>query len=125
MTMFEPTEVEKYFREKYDPECGAYIPPGWEDLVLKAEAVGLALYPHDFHVTQIKEKFGGLRFYFTPFDKLLVQLINVIEQQSFHVCEWCGKPGELRKEGWYRTLCDVHLEEEKQGRRSWEPKLKD
>lgn len=61
---------------------------------------------------QIKEKFGGLRFYYElrNVDKLHAAQIAVATQQaeqaSFGICEACGKPGTRRDTGWICTLCD-------------------
>jgi len=62
---------------------------------------------------QIKEKFGGLRFYYmmnTENNDLVrtVQiLIDSAEDKSYTVCEVTGKPGELCKNGWhFKTLCE-------------------
>jgi hypothetical protein len=30
------------------------------------------------------------------------------ELESIHTCEICGQPGELREDGWIKTLCDEH-----------------
>lgn len=67
-------------------------------------------------VDQIKEKFGGLRFYVTPVncDNYLSDsidgMIDMAEAMSYTICEDCGKPGILRSGGWIRTLCDEHEE---------------
>jgi len=65
-----------------------------------------------FHVVQVKEKFGGLRFYVTPATHKIFDRIHEVEEESFHICEVCGKPGKLRnKIPWWQTLCDTHLQE--------------
>jgi hypothetical protein len=58
-------------------------------------------------ILQVKEKFGGLRFYANGCTKEMNDLIRVAEEESYKICEDCGKPGELRDTGWYRTLCDT------------------
>jgi len=59
--------------------------------------------------TQVKEKFGGLRFYINAGSDEIHQRIIQAEKESYTVCEKCGEPGELRKDnGWYSTLCDKH-----------------
>jgi hypothetical protein len=59
--------------------------------------------------TQVKEKFGGLRFYINAGSDEIHQRILQAEKESYKVCEKCGEPGELRKDiGWYFTLCDTH-----------------
>jgi len=85
-------------------ECGR----GWESLYApliarcKAEGVG---------VLQIKEKFGGLRFYVMDGSEELHAAIKEAEAKSLTICEQCGSPGELRKGGWRKTLCDQHAQE--------------
>ena len=35
------------------------------------------------------------------------ELLNDLEARSFKVCEYCGKPGSVRTDGWLKTLCDA------------------
>ncbi len=57
---------------------------------------------------QIKEKFGGLRFYATRFDdKTVMKMIDKAEKEAENTCEMCGKPGKIRNDrSWIKTLCD-------------------
>lgn len=55
---------------------------------------------------QVKEKFGGLRFYMSSTNDEIRDLVSNVEALSFKTCEDCGSPGTLRQTGWYRTLCD-------------------
>jgi hypothetical protein len=59
-------------------------------------------------VEQIKEKFGGLRFYYRGGDDYILGLIQMAESWAAHSCETCGAPGKRRGGGWIRTLCDHH-----------------
>ena len=61
-------------------------------------------------VRQIKEKFGGLRYYCSVDNYSDVYaLIQAAEAESFVTCEDCGKPGILRTgRHWLSTLCDEH-----------------
>lgn len=59
---------------------------------------------------QVKEKFGGLRFYINGGDKHIWALVDFAEAMSYRVCEICGKPGKTREGGWILTLCDEHHE---------------
>lgn len=59
-------------------------------------------------VTQVKEKFGGLRFYYNGGDSKVDGMVRMAEAWADHTCETCGVPGKLRKGGWLRTLCDEH-----------------
>jgi hypothetical protein len=62
-----------------------------------------------FEVLQVKEKFGGLRFYVNcRRNEAIRQRIGIAADESFHTCEVCGQPGTLREERWIKTLCDEH-----------------
>lgn len=80
--------------------------------------------PHDQVVaTQVKEKFGGLRFYvkFVPQDpekrcgdyEYFYGLIDMAGALSYNTCEVCGNKGEVRTDGWHMTLCDKHYREKR------------
>ncbi len=66
-------------------------------------------------VEQIKEKFGGLRFYYQGGDETIQGMVRMAESWADRTCEECGKPGERRGGGWVQTLCDEH-EAERQAR---------
>jgi hypothetical protein len=66
-------------------------------------------------VNQIKEKFGGLRFYYSGGDDEISGMVRMAEAWANVACEECGKPGRSRSGGWIRTLCDEH-EAERQAR---------
>ena len=86
---------------------------GWLPLIQKLDADIRNLCP-DYRVEQIKEKFGGLRYYYcSPLDASefvrdhVEALVCAAEDASFEICELCGAKGELRNvQGWWRTLCD-------------------
>ena len=69
-------------------------------------------------VTQIKEKFGGLRFYYEGGDDMIDGMVRMAESWAARTCETCGNPGRSRSGGWIRTLCDVHEEERQQAMRA-------
>lgn len=81
------------------------VGPGWAALVAEAYAA----LPDGSTIQQVKEKFGGLRFYATPD----VEEIEEIEARSETICEDCGAAGRTRNTppgtmyGWLRTLCDA------------------
>jgi hypothetical protein len=56
--------------------------------------------------TQVKEKFGKLRFYIDTYSEEVQQHIKLAEKLSAITCEDCGAPGQMRKGGWIRVLCD-------------------
>lgn len=69
----------------------------------------------DVVVAQIKEKFGGLRFYYDGGDDVIDGMVRMAESWAGRTCEVCGNPGVARNGGWIKTLCDHH-EAERQAR---------
>jgi hypothetical protein len=63
-------------------------------------------YPVTFD--QIKEKFGGLRIYFSGGDDYVSGVIGMAEDMSYKLCEVCGNKGRPNEGGWITTLCDEH-----------------
>lgn len=86
------------------------VGPGWrklvEDLIDDLFTLGW-----NGHVFQVKEKFGGLRFYIGEGNPVIYNRINEAEDLSFHICEECGEPGERYYDGWIKTLCPKHAAE--------------
>ena len=66
-------------------------------------------------VTQIKEKFGTLRFYYDGGDEYIRGLEDMAESMTARTCEDCGCPGVARstkQKRWVRVLCDKHAYEQ-------------
>ena len=79
---------------------------GWNQLIKELIEELMAL-GWDRKVTQVKEKFGGLRFYIGGGSKEVHDAINRAENKSYTICEDCGSPGKLRSNRyWELTLCD-------------------
>lgn len=57
---------------------------------------------------QIKEKFGGLRIYFSGGDDRVRGIVGLAEEMSYKLCEVCGNKGRPNEGGWISTLCDAH-----------------
>lgn len=64
----------------------------------------------EYYAVQVKEKFGGLRFYMSMETEEMSRAIQEAEAQSAATCEACGLPGKRRGRGWVKTLCDRHAE---------------
>lgn len=100
-------------------ECG----DGWfhliEELLLAAKQRVEAGGWGSFRVVQVKEKFGGLRFYYEGGDEHFAGMVEMAERLSFRICEACGawatetriardpETGEPRGY-WVATLCAEH-----------------
>lgn len=63
---------------------------------------------------QVKEKFGGLRFYVESATNEQYNYIDFIEAMSYRVCEDCGtmKDAMTYSCGWMRTLCPEHADQQ-------------
>lgn len=80
---------------------------GWKQLV---ETLTLDLFAMGWngYILDIKEKFGGLRFYISEGSDAIYKRIGEAEEEARKTCEVCGIPGVLRSGGWLKTLCDYH-----------------
>lgn len=63
-----------------------------------------------YRIVQVKEKFGGLRFYTSG--RITMESWTLIQDactRSESVCEACGKPGNRSQiDNWIKTLCPFH-----------------
>lgn len=110
------SQFERAFPKLY--RQGAYLPgDGWFkilwDLSAKLEHMIEAYETENpsedvgpICASQVKEKFGGLRFYLTHGTEEMFNAIEEAEHLSYRTCEQCGMPGEAREGGWILTLCD-------------------
>ena len=55
---------------------------------------------------QVKEKYGGLRVYYSGGDDYVRGVVSMAEEYSYKVCEKCGNAGKVNKGGWITTLCE-------------------
>lgn len=78
----------------------------------------------EIYVAQIKEKFGGLRFYMNESTPYIDGAISFAEKLSYNICEACGAPGKLRQNGYLRTLCDADVVREEEENKELSRKYK-
>ena len=97
---------------KGEPCCGFYIGYGWWPRIKKLCEDITEVLNHSkcsgFMVDQVKEKFGGLRFYVSNDNDEIKSLIYEAESDCSKICETCGKEGSTNNtpEGkWIKTLC--------------------
>lgn len=98
-----------YYSTGYNLEQAKYsVDKGWHGLleILFSE---LEKYPNVV-VSQVKEKFGGLRIYTNPMNDEFELIVASLERDSYTICETCGKAGKLRSGDWMRTLCEEHAD---------------
>src|SRR6266853_3396387 len=94
-------------------ECG----DGWykiiEEAAKKLELLIVAAIVKDsqgwgysfYRASQVKEKYGTLRFYLSGGTDDMYAITDEAEKQSAKTCEICGKLGKLRGRMWVSTRC--------------------
>jgi hypothetical protein len=104
----------KFLRHAHDPMqslmCfGFETHQGWNAIIWRlTESIEKVKGKHkEFEIVQVKEKFGGLRYYVEGARvEEVFNLINKAEELSYKICEECGEPGSLdERYFWYLTLC--------------------
>ena len=92
-------------------ECGG----GWYALIDRLSAAleainGTLKADERIEAVQVKEKYGGLRFYTNGAPVGVCDrvdaMIRAAEKESYRTCEQCGKPGKPNANGWITTLCN-------------------
>lgn len=80
---------------------------GWYKII---DELCTKLEPYHVVASQVKEKFGSLRFYLesapSEFFEEIYAHIDKSEIKSAKTCETCGSPATIRGEGWFRCICD-------------------
>lgn len=88
---------------------------GWHPIIRELEEALNAIDP-EYEIQQVKEKFGGLRYYAQTTNQQrwndFHAAIGEAEEKSTHFCEECGQPAETKSYyGWLKTLCTEHAAE--------------
>lgn len=100
-------------REAFDVSCNSGWFPMLRQLLKDIQATGVK--PRELRILQIKEKFGGLRFYFSCENTIekevydqIQQLVDKAEEASYNICEDCSATEDVQTNGtpyWLRSLC--------------------
>ena len=119
---FEKSILDKYYffgdnnwKTNMNTSCicwGFECDDGWQKLISDlCEELDefLKVHPNpDFRVSQVKSKFGGLRFYVENEGddyKAIYDIIDKYEKKSYHTCEYCGAENATQVGRWVMTLC--------------------
>lgn len=97
-----PEEREEYLKTDW-------VGPGWMPLVKELNKE-LSFIEPNYTIDQVKEKFGGLRYYFTCSSRnieIMWVITKTYEKQALEICEDCGETKNVSRntDGWIRTLC--------------------
>lgn len=83
--------------------------------------------PLSIQVLQVKEKYGGLRFYFNSSggrsgeQDEIEGMVNLAESMSYGTCEFCGTTKNVgQTQGWITTCCEKCFKE-KTNMAKWKP----
>lgn len=106
---------------------GARVNPGWETLVDELHAKVLEIDP-EVVVEQVKEKLGGLRYYFScEHDewRTIQALVDEYAARSLSTCEVCGATegtiSDAFGQPWINALCPRHAQiREVTGKPAWQ-----
>jgi hypothetical protein len=111
------------YPEPYGLECGA----GWKDIIDRTHDKLKYIDP-DYTIAQIKEKFGGLRYYYNQSVEygslasvIMDDIVRAAEHEASRTCELCGANKSSDKveirvhKYWYFGYChscaDKHIAE--------------
>ena len=95
--MLKITEFKEYYK-KYFP-----VGKGWRHLVEKLVDDIIEIDP-EVEISQVKEKFGGLRFYIWGGNDKIYKLIDEAETESYKICETCGTRDNVSTKGGWLLL---------------------
>ena len=101
--------LNRTYREDRGPIVDARyfgVGEGWFPII-KSMIEELIEIGWDKRTTQVKEKFGGLRFYMDNADDYVYGILSMAESLSFRTCETCGAPGKTGGVGWLTTRCET------------------
>ena len=80
------------YPEPYGLECG----DGWKDIIDRTHEKLKYIDP-DYKIAQIKEKFGGLRYYYdqtvdygSTASQIMEDIVRAAEHEASRTCELCG-----------------------------------
>lgn len=123
-------EFKNYLKEKY-PVFFSGLGKGWRDggigncscdrgwwNLIDVVASQIESLGKPVKAEQVKEKFGGIRIYFSietvdeneiyNLHDIVQSKISVVEALSYRICELCGAPGQTTNSGgyWLKTVCE-------------------
>ncbi len=89
------------------------MPEGWRKIFgeqmceeIREELIKVN-YLDKYRISQIKEKYGQLRWYDWGATEEIYNIIHKYEEISEHICIHCGRPAEIiNYYGWLEPLCE-------------------
>lgn len=105
--IFSGTDTSRELDTHWVIECGDGWYPILEKLCEEIQGGVVKNYAPKVKFTQIKEKFGELRIYYSGCDQYVEKLIDLAVVTSKSTCEQCGAQGASQRtcHGWIKTFC--------------------
>ena len=104
--------AERHLSPRETCMCWGFPGDGWFSLIdtlcSQLQALTARHGEPQIVATQVKEKFGRLRFLVHEASPAQHKAIAAAELMSASTCEVCGEPGQLITDGNYRTRCARH-----------------
>jgi len=108
------TDMEYYrkgYRYRYESTWMDNVPAGWRDLVLelckRLKQIIKEDNLKDYRITQVKEKWGELCWYYEGGNQRVRDLTIEYEKRSRNTCINCGKtPTKYYTKGWITYICE-------------------
>ena len=86
---------------------------GYELICELRDALIEAGYLDKYRITQIKEKYGSLRWYDFGAPEKAYDILRKYEKLSYETCIYCGAPATYETYGWINYVCEKCLNEHK------------
>lgn len=102
------TSLIKYFSPQGEPT--EYRMQLVDDSITKAKYRDVPEKIRQVVASQVKEKFGTLRFYYDGGNEYIHGLASMAEAMSARTCESCGAPARSSNNGWITTMCQPCLD---------------
>lgn len=108
------TSLIKYFSPQGEPT--EYRTQLVDEAIKKAKYRDVPEKIRQVVASQVKEKFGTLRFYYDGGDEYIHGLAAMAEAMSARTCESCGAPTKSTNDGWIRTICQSCIDSREERR---------
>jgi len=111
------TKYREQYPQLFETCFEVWLPQGWVPVIEKQLPVLEAIRVRTglpVQIAQIKEKFGGLRFYMESLDNSIYvevhDIIDEMEKETEKTCETCGSKEKVSLDAkpgsWVRTKCE-------------------
>ena len=126
--MWEVPKSDWRYTPKYSYTLLDSMPQGWRKVFgeqmckeIREELIKWN-YLDKYRISQIKEKYGELRWYDfgVPKNSKIWDIIDKYSEMSQHICLCCGRPAEIISNGgWLEPICNSCLKQQELKNKQW------